>query len=73
MTGYVFLLPKCSMYAISATANTELVSAAQSASDQIMANVNGVLPIALGLLGGILAITIGIGVFKKLIRKSGNG
>lgn len=72
MLSYVFLLPKSAAYTIAATAtaNSELVSAAQTASDQIMANVNGVLPIALGLLGGVLAISVGISIFTKLIKKS---
>lgn len=72
MVDYVFLLPKSAMYSIAATAtaNSELISAAQSASDQIMANVNGILPIALGLLGGVLAIGVGIAIFTKLIKKS---
>lgn len=58
------------VFADSVNPNGALLDAAQETVDQITANVNGMLPIALGLMASILAITMGIAVFKKLVNKS---
>lgn len=59
-------------FAESETANAVLISSAQDTADMIKANMNGVLPIALGVMGLSLAITIGIGFFKRITKKSGS-
>lgn len=52
------------------TANAALVSGATNAVSQVTANINAVIPIALGVLGLVLAVKIGIRVFKNLINAS---
>lgn len=70
VTSVAALATPAYVFADSTTADSALVNAAQGAVSQIQANVNGIVPIALGLMGSILAITIGIAVFKKLTNKS---
>lgn len=57
-------------FAESATANSALVEAATNTASSITANINAILPIALGLMALILGITIGVKVFKKLTNKA---
>lgn len=51
-------------------ANAALVSGATSAVSQVTANINAVIPIALGVLGLVMAVKIGIRVFKSLVNTS---
>lgn len=53
-----------------ATADTALVSGASNAVAQVTANIQAVVPIALGILGTVMAIKIGIRVFKSLTSQS---
>lgn len=53
-----------------ATANAALVSGATSAVSQVTANINAVIPIALGVLGLVMAVKLGIRVFKSLVNTS---
>ena len=53
-----------------ATADAALVSGATSAVAQVTANIQAVIPIALGVLGTVMAIKIGIRVFKTLTNTS---
>lgn len=52
------------------TANAALVSGATSAVSQVTANINAVIPIALGVLGLVMAVKLGIRVFKSLVNTS---
>ena len=52
------------------TANDALVKGATDAVAQITANINAVIPIALGILGLVLAIQIGIKVFKRVTKSA---
>lgn len=54
----------------SVTANDALVKGATDAVAQITANINAVIPIALGILGLVLAIQIGIKVFKRVTKSA---
>lgn len=54
----------------SVTANEALVKGANDAVAQITANINAVIPIALGILGLVLAIQIGIKVFKRVTKSA---
>ena len=54
----------------SATADTALVTGATNAVNQVTANINAVIPIALGVMGIVLAIKIGIRVFKTVTKSS---
>lgn len=56
-----------------ATANADLVSACNQAVAQITANINAVLPIALPLLGLVIAITAGIRVFRRITSTAVSG
>lgn len=53
-----------------ATANAALTDGATNAVAQVTANINAVVPIALGLLGVVMAIKIGIRVFKSVTKSS---
>ena len=53
-----------------ATADSALVSGATNAVAQVTANINAVIPIALGVMGIVLAIKIGIRVFKTVTKSS---
>lgn len=53
-----------------ATADTALVTGATNAVSQVQANINAVVPIALGLMGVVLAVKIGIRVFKSVTKSS---
>jgi hypothetical protein len=55
------------------TANQDLLTAADNAVAQITANINGILPKALPLLGLVIAITAAIGVFKRITRSAVSG
>jgi hypothetical protein len=55
------------------TANQELLDAADNAVAQITANINGILPKSLPLLGLVIAITAAIGVFKRITRSAVSG
>lgn len=52
------------------SANQALVSGAQNAVSQVTANINAVIPIALGVLGTVLAIKLGIKLFKSFVKTS---
>ena len=52
------------------TANGALVSGATNAVSQVTANINAVIPIALGVLGLVMAVKLGIRVFKSLVNTS---
>ena len=52
------------------TANAALVSGATNAVSQVTANINAVIPIALGVLGLVMAVKLGIRVFKSLVNTS---
>lgn len=51
-------------------ANAALVKGATDAVAQVTANINAVIPIALGILGLVLAIQIGIKVFKRVTKSA---
>lgn len=68
-TGAV-VLPSFASFAESATADSSLVSGATNAVAQVTANIQAVVPIALGILGTVLAIKIGVRVFKSLTKSS---
>ena len=53
-----------------ATANAALVSGAQDAVNQVTANINAVIPLALSVLGIVMAIKIGVRVFRSLTTTS---
>lgn len=57
------------VFAETETANAALVSAAQSAVDSMTANINAILPIALGLMALVSGIMIGIKLFMKIKNK----
>lgn len=61
------------VFAESETANSALVAAASDVAASITANVNAVLPTALGLMALIAGIMIGIKVFNKLKNKATSG
>lgn len=63
------------LYAIglSATANADLMAAADDAVAQITANINGILPKSLPLLGLVIALTAAIGVFKRITKSAVSG
>lgn len=52
------------------TANAALVSGATSAVNQVTANINAVIPLALSVLGLVMAIKIGVRVFRSLTTTS---
>lgn len=54
------------------TANAALVSGATNAVSQVTANINAVIPLSLSVLGLVMAIKIGVRVFKSLTRTSAN-
>ena len=54
------------------TANAALVSGAENAVSQVTANINAVIPLSLSVLGLVMAIKIGVRVFKSLTRTSAN-
>lgn len=53
-----------------ATANAALVSGAQTAVNQVTANINAVIPLSLSVLGLVMAIKIGVRVFRSLTNTS---
>lgn len=53
-----------------ATANAALVTGATNAVAQVTANIQAVIPLALSVLGMVMAIRIGIRVFKSLTNTS---
>ena len=53
-----------------ASANDALVQGATNAVSQVTANINAVIPIALGVLGTVLAIKLGIKLFKSFVKTS---
>lgn len=56
-----------------ATANSALTEAATATANQISADINAVIPIALGLMGLVLGITIGIRIFRSLAKAGTRG
>lgn len=52
------------------TANAALVTGATNAVAQVTANIQAVIPLALSVLGMVMAIRIGIRVFKSLTNTS---
>lgn len=66
----VMLVSIVNVFAESETANAALVSAATNTANAVIANINGVLPIALGVMGVALAIAIGVRFFKKTTKSS---
>lgn len=57
-------------FAADAVADTALTEGATNAIAQVSANISAVVPIALGLLGTVLAIKIGIRVFKSVTKSA---
>lgn len=57
-------------YAEDATANAALVTGATNAVAQVTANIQAVIPLALSVLGMVMAVRIGIRVFKSLTNTS---
>lgn len=59
---------------ILANADVNLSSAMSTAFNNISTDINGyigsALPVALGIVGTVLAITVGIKVFKKITGKA---
>lgn len=53
-----------------ATANAALVSGATNAVSQVTANINAVIPLSLSVLGLVMAVRIGVRVFKSLTQTS---
>lgn len=53
-----------------ATADAALVNGATNAVAQVTANIQAVIPLALSVLGMVMAIRIGIRVFKSLTNTS---
>lgn len=45
-----------------------MTTAFQSVSDSVMATIGAALPIALAIMGAILAITIGVKFFKRFAK-----
>ena len=69
----VFTIAGSSMVALAddtTSANSALVSGATNAVSQVTANINAVIPIALGVLGLVMAVKLGIRVFKSLVNTS---
>lgn len=66
-------LAPVNVFANTVTANADLVSAANTAVQQVEANINAVLPIALPLIGIVMAITAGIRVFKRITGAAVSG
>lgn len=64
------LLPTFASFAEGATADSSLVTGATNAVAQVQANISAVVPIALGVLGTVMAIKIGIRVFKSTTKSS---
>lgn len=63
------MLP-CAVFAESETANAALLTAAGDAVAKAEANINGVIPIALGLLGIVLGIRIGVNFLRSLLSSA---
>lgn len=59
-------------FAETETANQALVEAAQDAVNSMTANINAILPIALGLMALVSGIMIGIKLFMKIKNKGSN-
>lgn len=53
-----------------ATADAALVTGATNAVAQVTANIQAVIPLALSVLGMVMAIRIGVRVFKSLTNTS---
>lgn len=53
-----------------ATPNAALVTGATNAVSQVTANINAVIPLSLSVLGLVMAIRIGIRVFRSLTTTS---
>lgn len=64
------MLPTFMSFAEGATADASLVSGATNAVAQVQANIAAVVPIALGILGTVMAIKIGIRVFTTTTNAS---
>lgn len=70
ITSGAVVLPTFASFAEGATADASLVTGANNAVAQVTANINAVVPIALGILGTVLAIKIGVRVFKSMTKSS---
>lgn len=46
-----------------------LTSSAQEVADSTMGAISGVVPIALTVMGAVIVISIGIKVFKTVVKK----
>lgn len=58
------------MYALAeVTANSDFITAITAAKDQVLANVNGAIPIALGVMAVVLGIRLGVKFFKSIVSK----
>lgn len=51
------------------TANSSFITAITDAKDTILANVNGAIPIALGILAVVMGIKYGVKFFKSVANK----
>jgi hypothetical protein len=51
-------------------ADSALTQACQAAADAVKSNITAIVPIALGILGVVIGIRLGIKVFKKLTNSS---
>ena len=57
-------------FAEGTTADAALVTGATNAVAQVTANIQAVIPLALSVLGMVMAVRIGIRVFKSLTNTS---
>lgn len=58
------------MEASAGSANSALTTAVTQIANDAKANINAVLPIALGVVGIALAVMIGLKVFKRFTNKA---
>lgn len=47
-----------------------LTGAFEDVSDQVLGMITATLPFAMSIVGGVLVITIGIGIFKRITAKA---
>lgn len=47
-----------------------LTNAFKDVSDQVLAMITATLPFAMSIVAGVMVITIGIGIFKKVTAKA---
>lgn len=69
----------CGLYAVTGnslidqTTLTAIENAGQDVSASVSSVITTVLPVALGIMGLVMAITIGVALFKKLTKSGARG